>query len=112
MRRLSPRSAPLLLALFAGGGGTSATLDAVLYHSQASTGHALQTHFDPAAGCGVHQERCVLTRSAAETRLLPAVAPALAWAPPTVTATVARGARRFGSIELHTLLHPRAPPVV
>ncbi|HEV8304204.1 MAG TPA: hypothetical protein VGQ25_04545 [Gemmatimonadales bacterium] len=110
LSRLSRRAAPLLLALFVTGGGASTALDAVLYHSRAHAGDILRTHFDPAGGCGAHQERCVLTRSVSETRLLAVLPPALAWASTAVTAPSAQGPGRFGSIELHTLSCPRAPP--
>jgi hypothetical protein len=111
LNRLSRRAAPLLLGLFLAGGSASSLLDAFLYHGRTSEGRS-RIHFDAAGGCGAHLEHCVLTRTAAETRLLPSVPPSLAWAAQTVTGAASGGTGRFGSIELHTLSHPRAPPVV
>ncbi|HEV8305655.1 MAG TPA: hypothetical protein VGQ25_11870 [Gemmatimonadales bacterium] len=109
--RHAPYAARLLLVVFVGGAGGSQALDAVLYHGRPGA-HRVQIHLDAAGGCGVHLEQCVLTRSGAQARQLPAVAPAPAWLAATVVGPTARGGSRFGSIELHTLSHPRAPPVV
>ena len=62
----------LLLAVVAGGGGSLATVDALLFHEVVGNPDPIQSHFEASSEC--HDDGCSVRSVAHETRLSASIA--------------------------------------
>jgi len=75
MRRLRPRAtAVLLAALFLGGVGGAADVDALLFHAGRPVALLPGPHYEPAGGANHHADHCLLTLRVAGGRGAPSLA--------------------------------------